>query len=506
MFTGHDTTIERPTSALTVPGGGSPVWRVPRPDGSPLDRLDPERSERIEELAVRLLESDEDLRDPRWRRRHIAPGLGTGPALIFEDHSEIPMAPPDSHSLEYRMAWFARDLDLIGLAATRVPSFERHLSDDLALDRFGVVAPAPQPGVPLARRFADDRIAMDALTERASAGELTIVPYISTRSVWRLAEQLAQLTGGTVRVAGPPPALTERVNNKLWFAQRVRELLGPGALPRTLVASDPRELTAHLGALAPRGGRLVVKVPSGSGGRGIVAFEATTVPPDRVETTVRWLEAVLSRGGWDGRYPLVVGTWDDPVVASPSVQVWIPHPGEGPPLVEAIFDQVLAEVRFVGASTTRLPVRVQARLRSDALHLAELLQRLGYFGRCSFDAVLVGTRPSTARIHWLECNGRWSSVSTASTAVKRVVGIRPDRPFVVVQTESPTGPERSFEEVLAMLDGDSFHRRRDGTGALVLSPRRVMSGTGLNMAVIGRSAAEAQDAARRLLDRFSQKG
>ena len=95
---------------------------------------------------------------------------------------------------------------------------------------------------------------------------------------------------------------------------------------------------------------------------------------------------------------------------------------------------------------------------------------------------------------------------TVISSATREVVIGFDRPFVVIQTDSPTGPERSFEEVVAMLDGDSFHRRRDGTGALVLSPRRVMSGTGLNMAVIGRSAAEAQDAAQRLLDRFSQKG
>lgn len=502
MSTRHEATIERPTSDPTVPGGVPPAWRVPRPDG---DRPDPRRVERIEELAVRLLESDEDLADPRWRRRQIAPGLGTGPALIFEDHSEIPMAPADSHTLEYRMAWFARDLDVVGLAAGRVRAFERHLSDDLALGRFGVVAPAPQPGAPLARRLAEDRLAMDALTERAAAGGLTIVPYIGTRSVWHLAEQLAQHTGADVRVAGPPPDLTERVNNKLWFAQRVRELLGPGALPKTLVASDPRELTAHLRSLARRGGRLIVKVPSSSGGRGIVAFEASTVAPSRVEATIRRLEEVLSRSGWDGRYPLLVGTWDDPVVASPSAQVWIPHPEQGPPIVEAICDQMLDEVRFVGASTTRLPVRVQGRLRRDALQLAALLQRLGYFGRCSFDSVLVGTRPSTAQIHWLECNGRWSSVGIASTAIRRVAGIRPDRPFVVVQTESPQGPKRSFEEVLAILGGDSFHRRSDGTGALVLSPRRVMNGTGLNLAVIARSAAEAQGVARRLLARFSAK-
>ena len=48
-------------------------------------------SSRVEELATRLLEADEALSDPRWRRRQLSPGLRTGPRLLFEDHTEIPM-------------------------------------------------------------------------------------------------------------------------------------------------------------------------------------------------------------------------------------------------------------------------------------------------------------------------------------------------------------------------------------------------------------------------------
>ena len=467
-----------------------------------VDCLGVDRSERAADIAARLLESDGALQDPRWRRRHLAPGLGTGPALIFEDHSEIPMSPQDSHTLEYRMAWLAAERDTVGLAGQRVPAFERYLADDLALGRFSVVAPESPSGEPLARRFADDRVVVEALVRKALLGGLTIVPYISTRSVWKLAELLAERTGQPVRVAGPPPDLTERVNNKAWFAQRVREMLGPEALPETHVASDERELNVHLRALATGGGRLVVKVPSGSGGRGIVTFEASSVSAVRVESTVRWLHDLLARGGWDGRYPLVVGSWAEPVVGSPSAQVWIPHAEEGTPIVQALFDQRLKDVRFVGGTTSELPTEVQDRLRRDAAQLAGLFQRLGYCGRCSFDAVLVGSNPTTARIHWLECNGRWGSVSTALVAIERVVG--PGRPFVVVQSEALAGRARSFEDVMRILGGDSVQRRRDGTGAMILSPHRVMQGTGLNLAVIAASAGEAQRAATRLVERFSR--
>ena len=485
--------------------GASPGWRVPRSVESQPQTVDETQAERIAELARRLLDSDEALRDPRWRRR-VVPGLGAGPACIFEDHSEIPLAPSDSHTLEYRMSWFARGTDIVALADERVPAFERYLASDLDLGRITVIQSAPRPRAPLARRLVDDPAVLEKLIGLAgSRGGLTLVPYISTRSVWLLGELLARLTGENVRVAGPPPDLTERVNNKLWFSQRVRDVLGAEALPRTHVASDERELRTHLDALASLGGRLVVKAPSGSGGRGIVAFEATAVDAVRIEPTVHWIREVLSRGGWDGRYPLVVGRWDAPVVASPSVQVWIPHLRSGLPVIEAIFDQMLDGVRFMGASTTELPVRVRSRLHSDGLRLAMLFQQLGYFGRCSFDSVLVGAEANGAQIHWLECNGRWGSVSTALTAIKRIVGVRPDRPFAVLQSEVALGRERSLAEVFETLGTDAFHRRTDGTGALILSPRRVMAGTGLNLAVVSRSAAEARASAGDLLHRLTER-
>jgi hypothetical protein len=38
---------------------------------------------------------------------------------------------------------------------------------------------------------------------------------------------------------------------------------------------------------------------------------------------------MLVERGWHGSYPLVVGVWDHPVIASPSVNVWIPRSEEG---------------------------------------------------------------------------------------------------------------------------------------------------------------------------------
>ena len=50
--------------------------------------------------------------------------------------------------------------------------------------------------------------------------------------------------------------------------------------------------------------------------------------------------------GWRGDYPLLVSTWDSPVFASPSVQIWVPRADRGDVVVEGIFDQALAGPRF----------------------------------------------------------------------------------------------------------------------------------------------------------------
>ena len=120
---------------------------------------------------------------------------------------------------------------------------------------------------------------------------------------------------------------------------------------------------------------------------------------------------------------------------SPSVQLWIPGRDAGAPVVEAIFDQSLRslEGEFVGAVPSGLPEAWQLRLATEAALLGCLLQELGYFGRCSLDAVLVGEDLASCALHWVECNARWGGTSIPLTLVNRLVGDARRAPFVIVQ-------------------------------------------------------------------------
>ena len=66
--------------------------------------------------------------------------------------------------------------------------------------------------------------------------------------------------------------------------------------------------------------------------------------------------------------PLLVGVWELPLVASPSVQLWIPHRTTGAPVVEGTFEQIVEEGQFAGAPSSTLPEPATAHRRGGRIH------------------------------------------------------------------------------------------------------------------------------------------
>jgi Pre ATP-grasp domain len=497
---------------MTVGGGGSAAGAVPaRPDG--LKRvwrvrsslpiveqipvvLDGADQRRIAALAEGLRRSDPALLEaggPGAVRR----GVGDGPALIFEDHGEIPLFTTAAPSpLEYRSLLLAQDGDVLALGGQRVPDFEAYARETLRLGDVDVLLrPAAAGSLPDALRR--DPATMARLVRRArEGGSLTVIPYLSTAAAWRLAAAIGAEAGSGVDVSvlAPPPALAARVNDKAWFSRRVVDVLGPDAIPETGWATDALELTATLQVLAKRHRRLVVKLPDSAGGVGNVVLDGVVVAGLDHD---RLLAHVWERTGRRGRkwtFPLLAGAWDDPVVDSPSVQLWVPPKGDGLPVVEGVFSQVLKGARgtFVGAAPTWLPAQWQQRLAAEAVRLALLFQELGYIGRCSFDAVLAGAGLDSAAVHWVDANGRWGGVSIALTAANRLVGDWQRRPFVIVQRSGLRMPPRTLPAALDVMAPLAFRAGEGRTGAVVLAPCRLVEGTGMNLMVLAGDAAAAE--------------
>lgn len=460
--------------------------------------------ERLKKIADRLAANEPALVLTSVFGSGVRSGLMEGPALLICDDREIALADPERSQIhEYRISMLAADGDTLLISGGRNTAFERYRRDILGLGTLDVITlPADTRNgyVPLATRLALRPDALEAIAAKASqAGGLTILPYIGTGSVWVLATAISERAATPVRVAAPPPRLTFRVNDKVWFARRVAEILGSHAQPAFRSVYGPAALAGQVGRLARQADNVVIKVPDSAGSLGNISLGAADIRGRTLEDLRTYLLSVLEAIGWRGRFPLLVEVWDAPVCANPSVQTWIPECPEGPPFLEGIYEQVVtgSEGSFVGSSPAELPNRWEEQVTHEALMLATLFQQLGYFGRCSFDAVIAGNDYENAELHWIECNGRWGGVSMPMTLANRLVNNLEERVFVIVQLTGMNFKSRAMAEAQEMMGSDLFKVPESQDGVVFLSPFGIESGSGVNLMAIARTVERAKGLAHR---------
>lgn len=459
----------------------------------------------IGRLAQRLKRDEPALSYTRGFADRVSAGFEQVPNVLLGD----PGGPglwtlPGDWALGYRALLLATDGDAVALETERRPAFESYVRDTLGFGRPRLLRLSPtSPVQPLAKRCATDAGVRASLSEIARThGGLNIVPYVGNGAAWLLGAALARESGARIHVAAPPPRLTRRVNDKLWFSGRVRELLGRGSIPRTYSIFGPAALAGRVARLAQRHEFVAIKAPDGAGGTGNLVLESAPLRSLGATALRDLLVRLLGRLPRSGGYPLLVSVWECPVVASPSLQLWIPLPDEGAPALEGVFDQstVGPDGEFVGAAPSSLPATWLARLAREGAAIALLLQALGYYGRCSFDAILVGENADDAVLHWVECNGRWGGTSIPMTVVNRLAGDWMKRPFVTVQRTGLELPRRPFEWVLDALRGDLFGVDRKEGGVVLLVPGGFESGSGFHFIALDATVGLAWRRANQLTD------
>lgn len=470
--------------------------------------LDGVEQQRVARLADRILADEPALSSTAAFGTDVTTGIGPWPGLVLEDHSAISLLDrTNGTKYSQRALLLAGDGDFVAIRGRRYREFERYCRDSLRLGDVTILVPRPVAHTaPLSISCAEDSDVLDCLERHARLnGGLNIVPYMGTGGVWRLAAVLASRTGGPVRVAAPPPRLVRRVNDKLWFAGHAAAVLGGGALPPAHAVYGPAALAGRIANLAKRQTAVAVKVTDSASALGTVVLDPAEMARHSVGTLCRHVMAVLRRVGWQGAYPLIVTVWEEPVLTSPSVHLWIPHREHGGPLVEGIFEQVLAGPAgiFVGARPSALPKGWQQRIVDEAARLGALFQLLGYFGRCSFDAIVIGQSLADARLHWIECNGRWGGVSIPMTLANRLSGDWVRHPFMVAERADLRAPGQSFAEFLSRIGDDLYRPGLSATGAVVLSPSWAEHGDGYQLMVIGHDTSDAAARTRSVTDRLT---
>jgi hypothetical protein len=459
----------------------------------------------VMELAATLRRRDPALEREQLRFADRVPQQTRAPAaacIHVDDFSGIAMPPDDplAHACYGSRALSrARAGELVAGRCEQPGGFLDYLETRLGLGRprYVTVSGAPEN---LFEAITADAQVLGAIAAWAREhGRATLLhPYMGHERAWQLAMALDEVCGSTVAVLAPPPTLTRLSNDRLWFAELVRLVLGPELALVSHAASSVEEIVERVRVLAESSASIAVHLSNSATGAGLVRFVAQDAgDPQRLrERVAAWTEAV----GWSSTSPAIsVERWEPDVLASPSVQTWIPSPSEGAPIIDGIFDQQFAAhdpAVFVGSKPTQMPSSVVDAIARKAVALCRVLQELGYVGRCSFDTIVCGASVQTSTVRFVECNGRWGGTSTPMALVQRVFGDHRARAW---SARSLSGPNAaSFAEFTEAL-ADVLYDHRTRRGWVLLNNLACLEAVGfLDVITLGDDQAEAE-ARQRLL-------
>ncbi len=300
-----------------------------------------------------------------------------------------------------------------------------------------------------------------------------------------------QLELGAAEWFAPKPVSGPlRLIDACWNDRHVRR-----SLVRAVRKSGLRYVHPHIGnrirRLQRTDGCVGIKLPNASGGTGNLVIPIRQIR----ECSLSEIDAILRERvepwSYESGAELLVTVWQTRVRAAPSAQFWIPTLKEGTPILEGLFDQLVEGVpgHFAGFKPAALPSQTRQQLDTRCWMLARVFQLLGYVGRCSFDAILVGEDLETARMQFVECNGRWGGTSLPMTMMNRLFGDWQQQPFACRVIKAEGLRDLSFVGLLARFrtaHPAALYDRRTGRGQYILfNPQRMVSDEKISFVALG---------------------
>lgn len=429
------------------------------------------------------------------------------PTLHLDDVSAIPFLVDIAGVEEYqhRARVRAGDGDLFAASSEPAAGYEDYCREVLGMGDPELLLAGPGKTRLSVAEGLQAGPSFERLCARAREdGGLLVHPYMGIEDVWDLAAAVRAETGQEVRVLGPPPPVTWVANDKMAFSRLVELVLGEGWLVETHITTDPEAMAMSLRLLAHRHDRVGLKRTRCASAMGNIVFDSAEISK-RSDAELRQLvEEFLRRTEWPAGEDVLAVAWEDTDI-SPSTQLWIPPRGRGAPVVEGIYEQILAgpEKVFVGSRPSGLPAAVDRTLAGSALEVATALQALGYVGRCSFDHLLVGDPEGEFRALFVECNGRWGGTSTPMSLLDRLlfgcspgdVAAIPRRPAYRAQdVVSPALVGAALPDLLDRI-GDAVFRPDTKTGRFIFYNVGPLARSGkLDVIALGRDQEDAERA------------
>ncbi len=434
----------------------------------------------------------------RWR------GGDGSPILHLDDVSGIPFVQDVAGVEEYqhRARVRARSGDLFVAVTAPSDGYEGYCRGRLGLgEPEFVLADGGDHGYAVATACLSAPAFQQLVDAARAAGRLAIHPYMAIEEVWRLAAAVAGEAAVPVEVVGPPPPVLWTANDKALLSEIVSRVLSPDWIVESVPERTPPGMARSLAELAGRHRRVGFKRARCASGLGNEVFDGAAIRGMNPAEVGAVVDGFLARTEWPGDEDVVVVAWEE-ADCSPSAQLWIPPPEQGPPILEGIYEQVLEGPSriFVGSRPSTLPEAVNRAVGDAALRVAAALAALGYVGRCSFDTILLGDPDGEFAIKFTECNGRWGGTSTPMHLVDRLVkGSRP--PYWAQDFMHGGLVGVPFREVLERV-GDALYDPASGRGQYVFYNVGPLADYGkLDVIAIGSDPAEAEALVREELPR-----
>lgn len=424
---------------------------------------------RASRLAREYLRRFPDIRLNGMFGRYRARTPGSLPTLHLDDSSAITgmRASPESVFFQDRARLRAESDDIVASVMAPSDTFEDYCTTKLALGspRWLQVNPPGDP-VDLAAGCWTDRETRQQLVEMAITGELArIHPYMGNFHVWALAQLLSEAVKQPLEVMAPPPGLTRRVNDKTWFANLVRRVLGEDHIPESYQVCNFSSLAWVIKKYLAESPLIVIKLPDSAGGKGNLLLDTARFRGDSVGAIRAKLREELQPLHWEGECRLLVSLWEEKVISSPSAQLWVPPVDTGEPVIEGLYSQDVDSGRgeFLGSTPAVFPVDLERRITRSCALLGRIFQLMGYVGRCSFDLLLVGDHIESSHFKFIECNGRWGGTSGPMSLMNRWFGDWALQPYATHHFTVPGIDKLRFEDLLGAFTNELLDvRKRSG--------------------------------------------
>lgn len=472
--------------------------------------------QRIEGLARLVLREFPNLRTDQdtFHQFLVDDAMGDEPVFHLDDFSEIPVIGTDDNSLvlQQRARLRAFDGDYVATSKPIEAGFVDYCERQLGLGKVNWLfagkahdVNSPEPGkiqqsVNNGRLLAIEcwkirEVRNDLIRAIRQNGLRYIHPHVSTLHVWELARLLQSATRRPLSVIGPVPAMARWANNKIEFTRIVRRLLGDEFVPHTESAWNFATLGQAVARLSPTNSKLGIKFPYGTGGRGNFLIDTDQIRGRTLAETREFLKLLLSEHRWPRTGRVLIDVWEQDVISSPSVQVWIPPGCDYQPVIEGLFQQSVVGEKgsFAGSCVLELPTVLQQQIVDSSFLLATLFQKLGYVGRCSFDLILIGENIGNCRFEFIECNARWGGTSIPMTLMNRL-GIRKAGNTWCVQNVHVSGLDQiCFSQLAGQLLSETYDYKTKRGAFVLFNPARLKANSAVDAIAIAESSQSACD-------------